>query len=182
MRTGKCATSEVTTSADSTATDAAATSPGALVHGQCITEEEEESNGPATDVFKTPGGPTTTTTTTTTTTSTAAKDALSYRWRIDLTRTEHHWPGWFHGLSAKFLSAPTAKMLLLAGVDRLDRDLMVGQMQGKFQMQVLPQCGHAIHEDAPDKVAEAVANFLIRNRLTTVKDTFHRYSQNWISY
>lgn len=24
---------------------------------------------------------------------------------------------------------------------------------GKFQMQVLPQCGHAVHEDAPDKVS-----------------------------
>ncbi len=23
---------------------------------------------------------------------------------------------------------------------------------GKFQMQVLPQCGHAVHEDSPDKV------------------------------
>ena len=23
---------------------------------------------------------------------------------------------------------------------------------GKFQMQVLPQCGHAVHEDVPDKV------------------------------
>ncbi|KAB1272698.1 Protein phosphatase methylesterase 1, partial [Camelus dromedarius] len=50
------------------------------------------------------------------------------------------------------------------GVDRLDKDLTIGQMQGKFQMQVLPQCGHAVHEDAPDKVAEAVATFLIRHR------------------
>ena len=23
---------------------------------------------------------------------------------------------------------------------------------GKFQMQVLPQCGHAVHEDIPDRV------------------------------
>eukprot|EP00069_Balaena_mysticetus_P011293 bmy_01332T0 len=52
----------------------------------------------------------------------------------------------------------------MAGVDRLDKDLTIGQMQGKFQMQVLPQCGHAVHEDAPDKVAEAVATFLIRHR------------------
>ncbi|OXB69724.1 UNVERIFIED_CONTAM: hypothetical protein H355_012608, partial [Colinus virginianus] len=53
-----------------------------------------------------------------------------------------------------------------SGVDRLDKDLTIGQMQGKFQMQVLPQCGHAVHEDAPDKVAEAVATFLIRHRFT----------------
>lgn len=28
---------------------------------------------------------------------------------------------------------------------------------GKFQMQVLPQCGHAVHEDAPDKVSGRAA-------------------------
>ena len=40
-------------------------------------------------------------------------------------------------------------MLLLAGMDRLDTELTVGQMQGKFQLTVLPKAGHAIHEDAP---------------------------------
>ena len=42
--------------------------------------------------------------------------------------------------------------VFIAGVDRLDRDLTVGQMQGKFWMQVLPQCGHCVHEDQPQKV------------------------------
>lgn len=37
-------------------------------------------------------------------------------------------------------------------------------------MQVLPQCGHAVHEDVPDKVAEVVATFLLRNRLTTANE------------
>ena len=44
-----------------------------------------------------------------------------YTWRIDLAATEQHWPGWFQGLSEKFLSVPASKLLLLAGVDRLDR-------------------------------------------------------------
>lgn len=39
-------------------------------------------------------------------------------------------------------------------------------------MQVLPQCGHAVHEDVPDKVAEVVATFLVRNRLTSPSDKF----------
>ena len=69
-----------------------------------------------------------------------------------------------------------------AGVDRLDKELTIGQMQGegirtyqciynnnyyhllvavymdyylcvgKFQMQILTGCGHAVHEDVPDKV------------------------------
>ena len=87
-----------------------------------------------------------------------------YTWRIELAKTEKYWDGWFRGLSNLFLSCPIPKLLLLAGVDRLDKDLTIGQMQGKFQMQVLPQCGHAVQEDAPDKVAEAVATFLIRHR------------------
>jgi len=93
-------------------------------------------------------------------------------WRIDLARTEQYWAGWFTGLSSRFLGVPAAKMLLLAGVDRLDRELTVGQMQGKFQMQVLPQVGHTVHEDSPDRVAEVLATFLIRNKLCTATDTF----------
>ncbi|XP_078078489.1 protein phosphatase methylesterase 1 isoform X1 [Mustelus asterias] len=92
-----------------------------------------------------------------------------YTWRIELSKTEKYWEGWFKGLSNLFLSCPIPKLLLLAGVDRLDRDLTIGQMQGKFQMQVLPQCGHAVHEDAPDKVAEAVATFMVRNKFTETK-------------
>ena len=57
-------------------------------------------------------------------------DKTGYHWRIDLTKTEHQWPGWFHGLSATFLAIPVAKLLLLAGIDRLDRELTIGQMQG----------------------------------------------------
>ncbi|XP_042221270.1 protein phosphatase methylesterase 1-like isoform X2 [Homarus americanus] len=97
-----------------------------------------------------------------------------YTWRINLGETEKFWSGWFHGLSSKFLASPPSKMLLLAGIDRLDTDLTVGQMQGKFQMQVLPQCGHAVQEDTPDRVAEVLATYLLRHRLTTPKADFHR--------
>ncbi|XP_050724249.1 protein phosphatase methylesterase 1-like isoform X2 [Eriocheir sinensis] len=97
-----------------------------------------------------------------------------YTWRINLGETEKFWPGWFQGLSTKFLSSNPAKMLLLAGIDRLDTDLTVGQMQGKFQMQVLPQCGHAVQEDTPDRVAEVLATFLLRHKLAVAKAEFHR--------
>ena len=55
----------------------------------------------------------------------------SYTWRTDLAATQPFWHGWFNGLSAKFLSARGGKLLLLAGTDRLDTELMVGQMQGE---------------------------------------------------
>ena len=37
---------------------------------------------------------------------------------------------WFKGLSGKFLGSRAGKLLLLAGTDRLDKPLMIGQMQG----------------------------------------------------
>lgn len=97
----------------------------------------------------------------------------SYTWRIDLGNTEPHWTGWFTDLSAKFLSVPASKMLVLAGIDRLDRDLTVGQMQGKFQMQILPQAGHAVHEDVPDRMAEILASFLVRNKFAEAQADFN---------
>ncbi|CAH0402400.1 unnamed protein product [Chilo suppressalis] len=93
-----------------------------------------------------------------------------YKWRIELARTEQHWGGWFRGLSGSFLSAPAPRLLLLASVDGLDRDLTVGQMQGKFQMQVLTRCGHAVHEDTPEEVARVVAAFALRHRLTVATE------------
>uniref|UniRef100_A0A8C5E5E8 Protein phosphatase methylesterase 1 n=1 Tax=Gouania willdenowi TaxID=441366 RepID=A0A8C5E5E8_GOUWI len=95
-----------------------------------------------------------------------------FTWRVELSKTEKYWEGWFRGLSALFLSCSVPKLLLLAGVDRLDKDLTIGQMQGKFQMQVLPQCGHAVHEDAPEKVADALATFMVRHKFTDFKEGY----------
>ena len=100
--------------------------------------------------------------------------ACAYTWRVDLCKSEPHWTSWFDGLSSKFLSVSASKLLLLAGVDRLDRDLTVGQMQGKFQMQILPQAGHAVHEDVPDKVSDIISTFLVRNKFAKPLDDFNR--------
>lgn len=51
-------------------------------------------------------------------------------WRTDLSATKPFWENWFIGLSRKFLEARGGKLLLLAGTDRLDKELMIGQMQG----------------------------------------------------
>lgn len=51
-------------------------------------------------------------------------------WRTDLSATKPFWEDWFIGLSRKFLDARGGKLLLLAGTDRLDKELMIGQMQG----------------------------------------------------
>ncbi|KAI9806840.1 MAG: Protein phosphatase methylesterase 1 [Piccolia ochrophora] len=84
-------------------------------------------------------------------------------WRTNLSATPSYWEGWFTGLSKKFLSAKGGKLLLLAGTDRLDKELMIGQMQGKYQLQVFPEAGHFIHEDLPQKTASVIVEFYKRN-------------------
>lgn len=133
-------------------------------------ESEPKSNNDDTIVNSTPvGGPMGTIvegepSTTVETQESNTIESDKYTWRINLAKTEQFWNGWFNGLSSAFLEITVPKMLLLAGVDRLDRELTVGQMQGKFQLQVLTACGHAVQEDAPEKVAEAVATFLVRHK------------------
>ena len=94
-------------------------------------------------------------------------DKSGYTWRIDLATTESHWKGWFQGLSSVFLSSPVPKVLILAGTDRLDKELTLGQIQGKYQFNVLPKCGHLVHEDAPDSVADIIGDFLVKFKLTS---------------
>nr|QEE59975.1 protein phosphatase methylesterase 1 [Betula platyphylla] len=88
-----------------------------------------------------------------------------YTYRACLEETEQYWRGWYEGLSDKFLSCPVPKLLLLAGTDRMDRALTIGQMQGKFQMVIVRHTGHAIQEDAPEEFATLVLNFISRNRI-----------------
>lgn len=94
---------------------------------------------------------------------------MVYVWRIDLSKSEKYWDGWFRGTSNLFLACNLPKLLLLAGgflersflwqkfyifiylafksvffilrissklllfagIDRLDRNLTIGQMQGE---------------------------------------------------
>ncbi|CAA0837679.1 esterase/lipase/thioesterase family protein [Striga hermonthica] len=88
-----------------------------------------------------------------------------YTHRARLEKTEQYWRGWYEGLSDKYLSSPVPKLLLLAGTDRLDRALTIGQMQGKFQMVVVRHTGHAIQEDVPEEFADLILNFISRNRI-----------------
>lgn len=55
-----------------------------------------------------------------------------WAWRTDLSSTEAYWENWFTGMSSKFLNGKGAKLLVLAGTDRLDKELMIGQMQGEL--------------------------------------------------
>jgi protein phosphatase methylesterase 1 len=69
-----------------------------------------------------------------------------WTWRTDLLSTKLYWEDWFTGMSAKFLKGKGAKLLILAGTDRLDKELMIGQMQGKclYILSIDCECGYLI--------------------------------------
>ena len=89
------------------------------------------------------------------------KNGEYYIWRTNLLKTEPFWEGWFTGLSDKFLGCRCGKLLVLASTNRLDTPLTIAQMQGKFQMEILPH-GHALHEDSPKEFAEILTTFYQR--------------------
>ncbi|TKR77029.1 hypothetical protein L596_018079 [Steinernema carpocapsae] len=74
-------------------------------------------------------------------------------WRIDLIQTKKFWKEWFDGMTKKFLECPATKTLILANTDRLDTALTRASMEGKYQQVIVPNSGHAVHEDNFKKVA-----------------------------
>lgn len=161
--TGKAATNDLPiTACDTVAADPSTSVP--LANPNCIAEEEPDEPAITTDEekMKPPCN------------NKPDPAENNFKWRIDLELTEKYWPGWFEGLSEMFLNIPGPKLLLLASIDGLDRTLTVGQMQGKFQMQVLARCGHAVHEDRPQEVAEVIGSFMLRNKMAEAANDFIR--------
>jgi len=89
-------------------------------------------------------------------------------WRTDLKKSEVYWEEWYAGLSNKFLACKGRKVLLLAGTDRLDTALTIGQMQGKFRLVVLPDCRHCLQEDDPKYTAQVLMEMTKRFALPRV--------------
>lgn len=85
-------------------------------------------------------------------------------WRTNLRATMPFWEGWFADMDAEFIRIPAPKMLLVASVDRLDTDLTVAQMQGKFQFEVVgsSNVGHYVLEDDPALAAAKLQRFVKR--------------------
>lgn len=61
-------------------------------------------------------------------------------WKTDLAASKANWPCWFEGVDANFMTTTASKLLVLAKTaTKLDKDLSIGQMQGKFQLKVVPE-------------------------------------------
>eukprot|EP00834_Sanchytrium_tribonematis_P006388 NODE_465_length_7087_cov_1.060962.p4 type:complete len:272 gc:universal NODE_465_length_7087_cov_1.060962:102-917(+) len=89
------------------------------------------------------------------------KNGNNYMWRTNLLATQEFWEDWFIDLSEKFLKCKCGKLLVLASTNRLDTALTIAQMQGKYQVEILPY-GHALHEESPGDVARILLQFYKR--------------------
>lgn len=89
------------------------------------------------------------------------KQSDHYVWITNLEASAAHWHSWFKGLSENFLTARPFKALCLSSQDNADRDMLIAQMQGKFQMSLF-DCGHYIHEDCPEQLAKFIGSIIDR--------------------
>lgn len=81
-------------------------------------------------------------------------------WIVDLAAMRPFWSDWFVQLTDNFLAFTGSRMLVLADADCMDRRMIVAQMQGKFQLVVVPDSGHAVQEDQPVALADAIGSMI----------------------
>lgn len=92
-------------------------------------------------------------------------------WKCDLKKLPLFWDTWFPNMSKNFIESTNgsiSKLLLLSTNDTLDKDLMIGQMQGKYQLVVFnntSNAGHFLHEDIPRQLMMSILDFVRRIEL-----------------
>ena len=93
-----------------------------------------------------------------------------YKFKTNLLDSKPFWNEWFIGLTKAFLSCNIPKMLMLAGIERMDKDLTIAQMQGKYKLSIMRNVGHIMHEDKPDEAMKFIKDF-VRTFRITAKET-----------
>ena len=83
-----------------------------------------------------------------------------FYWKVDLLLSKKYWAGWFEGLTKSFLSVKIPKLLVMAGPERMDKELTIAHMQGKFKLVNIPDTGHFIHEDNYKGFSETAKTFI----------------------
>ena len=89
-----------------------------------------------------------------------------YKFKTNLLDSKPFWNEWFLGLTKAFLSCNIPKMLMLAGIERMDKDLTIAQMQGKYKLSIMRNVGHIMHEDKPDEAMKFIKEFVKTFRIT----------------
>ena len=95
---------------------------------------------------------------------------IYYKFKTNLLDSKSYWNEWFIGLTKAFLCCNIPKMLMLAGIERMDKDLTIAQMQGKYKLSIMKNVGHIMHEDKQDETMKFIKDFIMTFRIT-VKET-----------
>ena len=92
-----------------------------------------------------------------------------YKFKTNLLDSKPFWNEWFIGLTKAFLSCNIPKMLMLAGIERMDKDLTIAQMQGKYKLSIMRNVGHIMHEDKPEEAIKFIKEFIHTFRITATE-------------
>eukprot|EP00884_Botryococcus_braunii_P014509 jgi/Botrbrau1/23059/Bobra.0243s0002.1 len=90
----------------------------------------------------------------------AGEHGTKWVWRTNASATRPFWVEWYDNLGPTFLSVRVPRLVLMSREGRFTNDLVVAQMQGKYQLQMLPLAGYAIHEDDPELIAQKLEDFM----------------------
>lgn len=85
----------------------------------------------------------------------------TWTWKADLEAMRSSWPCWFAGQDERFLKVGCPKLLITSDVE-LSKPLLVGQMQGRFQLFRVRNSSHMLHEECPEQISEALLSFIKR--------------------
>ena len=85
-----------------------------------------------------------------------------------------------------FLSIRIPKILVLASSDRMDKELTIAQMQGKFKLSVIKNVGHIIHEDDAKATFNMIESFIetfkIKSIMSEIKPIVGKLGANTPSF
>jgi protein phosphatase methylesterase 1 len=109
-----------------------------------------------------------------------ASGVTEWTWKNDLMSSQTFWPGWFKNLTQTFLDVRVPKLLLLAGAERMDKELTIAQMQGKFKLKVIYDTGHSIQEDNYMETAKACYGFLQMFRIPITTSELEFIAKNGV--
>jgi protein phosphatase methylesterase 1 len=98
-----------------------------------------------------------------------------YEWKNDLMASMGFWMGWFTGLTNDFLTSMHPKIFIIADKLRLDKEMVIANMSGKFKLVSFGMnTGHSMMEDDPKSFARASRDFLFRFRVCMGLEDIHK--------
>lgn len=116
------------------------------------------------------------------------EDTGKLTWKADLAQMSNFWDSWFVNLSDNFIKCGAhskhkiAKLLILSGNETLDKSLIIGQMQGKYQLIVFSNTantGHFLQEDIPKQLGISIMEFVRRNDTRLMRQLDSTFEPRW---